>query len=252
MNSDISMILHILQSHNAGRGYHGDGATTPMSDHPPPNYSHVNSPSDSEEKFSHSQSLHRQDRVQEATDESPWEQRRVANLPLTAGQVTLSERSKSASSSPNKDSVADNQPNLERLLPSPDTNLEQSPSREVKAPLVEEELSLLGPELPVPVVEEELSSLAQERTECGGGDRNNEAACDMEKSEVKSSGVTESGITQSGGDNSVDNQTKDSKQSDSAKPSGITASGQLYSDLSPQTRRRLGIPLELDHKQTFV
>lgn len=63
MNSDISMILHILQSHNAGRGYHGDGATTPMSDHPPPNYSHVNSPSDSEEKFSHSQSLHRQDRV---------------------------------------------------------------------------------------------------------------------------------------------------------------------------------------------
>lgn len=176
----------------------------------------------------------------------------MANLPLTADQVTLSERSKSASSSPNKDSVADNQPNLERLLPSPDTNLEQSPSREVKAPLVEEELSLLGPELPVPVVEEELSSLAQERTECGGGDRNNEAACDMEKSEVKSSGVTESGITQSGGDNSVDNQTKDSKQSDSAKPSGITASGQLYSDLSPQTRRRLGIPLELDHKQTFV
>lgn len=252
MNSDISMILHILQSHNAGRGYHGDGATTPMSDHPPPNYSHVNSPSDSEEKFSHSQSLHRQDRVQEATDESPWEQRRVANLPLTAGQVTLSARSKSASSSPNKDSVADNQPNLERLLPSPDTNLEQSPSREVKAPLVEEELSLLGPELSVPVVEEELSSLAQERTECGGGDRNNEAACDMEKSEVKSSGVTESGITQSGGDNSVDNQTKDSKQSASAKPSGITASGQLYSDLSPQTRRRLGIPLELDHKQTFV
>lgn len=176
----------------------------------------------------------------------------MANLPLKAGQVTLFERSKSASSSPNKDSVADNQPNLERLLPSPDTNLEQSPSREVKAPLVEEELSLLGPELSVPVVEEELSSLAQERTECGGGDKNNEAACDMEKSEVKSSGVTESGITQSGGDNSVDNQTKDSKQSDSAKPSGITASGQLYSDLSPQTRRRLGIPLELDHKQTFV
>lgn len=174
----------------------------------------------------------------------------MANLPLTAGQVTLSERSKSASSSPNKDSVADNQPNLERLLPSPDTNLEQSPSREVKAPLVEEELSLLGPELSVPVVEEELSSLAQERTECGGGDRNNEAAC--EKSEVKSSGVMESGITQSGGENSVDNQTKDSKQSASAKPSGITASGQLYSDLSPQTRRRLGIPLELDHKQTFV
>lgn len=171
----------------------------------------------------------------------------MANLPLTAGQVTLSERSKSASSSPNKDSVADNQPNLERLLPSPDTNLEQSPSREVKAPLVEEELSLLGPELSVPVVEEELSSLAQERTECGGGDRNNEAACDMEKSEVKSSGVMESGITQS-----VDNQTKDSKQSASAKPSGVTASGQLYSDLSPQTRRRLGIPLELDHKQTFV
>lgn len=63
MNSDISMILHILQSHNVGRGYHGDGATTPMSDHLPPNYSHVNSPSDSEEKFSHSQSLHRQDRV---------------------------------------------------------------------------------------------------------------------------------------------------------------------------------------------
>lgn len=176
----------------------------------------------------------------------------MANLPLTAGQVTLSETSKSASSSPNKDSVADNQPNLERLLPSPDTNLEQSPSREVKAPLVEEELSLLGPELSVPVVEEELSSLAQERTECGGGDRNNEAACDMEKSEVKSSGVMESGITQSGGENSVDNQTKDSKQSASAKPSGITASGQLYSDLSPQTRRRLGIPLELDHKQTFV
>lgn len=174
----------------------------------------------------------------------------MTNLPLTTGQVTLSERSKSASSSPNEDSVADNQPNSERLLPSPETNLERSPSLEVKAPLVEEELSLLGPELSVPVVEEELSSLAQERTECGGGDRNNEAACDMEKSKVKSSGVTESGITQSEGDNSVDNQTKDSKQS--AKPLGITASGQLYSDLSPQTRRRLGIPLELDHKQTFV
>ena len=63
MNSDISMILQILQSNNANRGYHGDGAATPMSDHPPPNYSHINSPSDSEEKFSQNISLHREDRV---------------------------------------------------------------------------------------------------------------------------------------------------------------------------------------------
>ena len=63
MNSDISMILQILQSNNANRGFHGDGAATPMSDHPPPNYSHINSPSDSEEKFSQNVSLHREDRV---------------------------------------------------------------------------------------------------------------------------------------------------------------------------------------------
>ena len=63
MNSDISMILQILQSNNANRGFHGDGAATPMSDHPPPNYSHINSPSDSEEKFSQNISLHREDRV---------------------------------------------------------------------------------------------------------------------------------------------------------------------------------------------
>lgn len=62
MNSDISMILHILQSQTGDRG-DGDGATTPLPDHPPPDYSHVNSPSESEEKFTHSAVFHQQDRL---------------------------------------------------------------------------------------------------------------------------------------------------------------------------------------------
>ncbi|XP_078320838.1 voltage-gated inwardly rectifying potassium channel KCNH6-like isoform X2 [Crassostrea virginica] len=252
MNSDISMILQILQSNNANRGFHGDGAATPMSDHPPPNYSHINSPSDSEEKFSQNISLHREDRVAEISDDSPWEERVEESLPPLAGTLTSFQRLTSIDTTSNQDTTADSQKNPEQTIPSPDKNIDVLPYNEARAPLVEEEISLLGPELSAPVVEEELSSLAHERAE--KGDKNSTAACDVGESVVESSGdVKGSGIPQAGGDNSIDSGKCDSKKDDSsANQSRSSGTGQLYSDLSPQTRRRLGIPLELDHKQTFV
>lgn len=188
----------------------------------------------------------------EISDDSPWEERVEENLPPLTGTLTSLQKLTSVDTTSNQDTTADSQENPKQAIPSMDKNIDVLPYNEERAPLVEEEISLLGPELSAPVVEEELSSLAHERAE--KGDKNSTAACDVGESEVESSGdVKGSGIPQAGGDNSIDSGKCDSKKDDSsANQSRSSGTGQLYSDLSPQTRRRLGIPLELDHKQTFV
>lgn len=188
----------------------------------------------------------------EISDDSPWEARVEENLPPLTGTLTSLQRLTSVDTTSNQDTTADSQENPKQAIPSMDKNIDVLPYNEERAPLVEEEISLLGPELSAPVVEEELSSLAHERAE--KGDKNSTAACDVGESVVESSGdVKGSGIPQAGGDNSIDSGKCDSKKDDSsANQSRSSGTGQLYSDLSPQTRRRLGIPLELDHKQTFV
>ncbi|XP_056007213.1 potassium voltage-gated channel subfamily H member 6-like isoform X12 [Ostrea edulis] len=243
MNSDISMILHILQSQTGDRG-DGDGATTPLPDHPPPDYSHVNSPSESEEKFTHSAVFHQQDRLLETADDSPWERHVEENLSGISGHMTSSTASTSVDLSIDRDgATAIHEEGRKPSLPISELRQTTSPTSERRAPLVEQEVSLLGPELSVPVVEEELSSLAQERAEL---QRPSIVKCDHGETEVM-----ESGVKVSDGQSLAKGQTKEDDVSSEGQPEP-PGGDQLYSDLSPETRRRLGIPLELDSKQTFV
>jgi hypothetical protein len=162
------------------------------------------------------------------------------NLSGISGHMTSSTASTSVDLSMDRDgATAIHEEGKKQGLPISEQRQKTSPCSEQRAPLVEQEVSLLGPELSVPVVEEELSSLAQERAEV---QRPGVVTCNQED-------IVGSGVKVSDGQSSVKGQEKeDSVSTETEPPSG----DQLYSDLSPQTRRRLGIPLELDSKQTFV
>ncbi|XP_061180002.1 potassium voltage-gated channel subfamily H member 6-like [Saccostrea echinata] len=242
MNSDISMILQILQSHNGDHGYHGDGTTTPLSDNPPPNYSHVNSPSESEEKFTHGAMFQRQERVTETEEESPWERRLEEVSPGSGHEASIT-----TSVEPPEGVTSNQKRGRKQNLPTAEKYQKVYPPSEGRAPLVEEEVSLLGPELSAPVVEEELSSLAQERAE---RDRLSIVLSDSCEDDVAVSSVKESEEQHLVPGKNLGSDTQEG-ESIGRRPN--TSGGDyLYSDFSPQTRRRLGIPLDIDPKQTFV